>query len=78
MQRKKALNQLFSTAVRKRQPTKLLRQLQVPSAFQKGMLSLLNLLQKDNYLPGKGSSVDETLAAVTTTHVSLIMCTQVG
>lgn len=42
------------------------------------MPSLLNLLQKDNYLPGKGCSVDETLAALTTAHVSLIMCTQVG
>lgn len=77
MQRKKTLKQLFNTAVRKRGPTKLLTQakLEVPSAFQKGMLSLLNLLQKDNYVPGKGSSTDETLAAATTTHIILIMCT---
>lgn len=62
--------------MRKRGPTKLLTQakLEVPSAFQKGMLSLLNLLQKDNYLPGKGSSTDETSVAVTTTHIILIMC----
>lgn len=71
---KNTLKQLFSTAVRKRGPTKLLTQakLEVPSAFQKGMLSLLNLLQKDNYVPGKGSSTDETLAAVTT-DIILIM-----
>lgn len=68
---KRNLKQLFSTAVRKRGPTKLLTQakLEVPSAFQKGMLSLLNLLQKDNYVPGKRSSTDAMLAAVTTTDI---------
>jgi len=63
--------------VGKRGPTKLLTQakLGVPSAFQKEMLSLLNLSQKDNYVPGKGSSIDAALAAVTTIHITVIMRT---
>lgn len=73
---KKALKQLFTSAARKRGPTKLLTQakLGVPSAFQKGMLSLLNLLQKDNSMPGKGWSTGETSVAVAATHSILIMC----
>lgn len=73
---KKTLKQLFTSAARKRGPTKPLTQAKsgVPFAFQKGTLSLLNLLQKDNSVPGKGLSTGETPAAVAATHIILIVC----